>query len=228
LEGDLFDLTVDTMTRALTQRVTHKPWLESWQQKVKALQQAKAEYHRALQTLVNDPDLTELGKSKRKAELQATFAARIAAESSHLAGYDQHLAQLHRSGPRVESPSDLQQVLSYLRSQEIRQEIRQVDPVILRGDYESRVQDPTGRYDVWLQAVEESPTPLLPGEVLDQGKATRALRSLTPEVRQQIADVTELRNAHQHFVTLVERELPQIDDPLARQAAGEPHETQNG
>jgi hypothetical protein len=227
MEHDLFDTTFAAVNQALSQRIVHKPWLDSWRAKVVKLQRSKQEYHTALQDLLSNPDYSETGKVKRKADLQAAFAARIAAEAADLAGYDQHLAQLHRAGPRSEAPSDLQQVLSYLRSQELRQEIRGLDPLILRGEYESRSSDPTGRYDLWLQAVEEAPVPLLPGEVIDRGKASRALRGLAPEVRQQISDLTELRNAHAHFITLIERELPQVD-AIARQAAGEPHESQNG
>jgi hypothetical protein len=216
----LYQLTLGTMHKALSSVIQNKDFLEGWRANVKDLGEALTQYHQALAKVVASGEFTETGKARRKAELQKQLSERLKAEEEkNLAGYDRHLDQLRRTAKRREAPSDLGQVLDYLRGQELRAEIRKLDEVTIRAEYESRSQDTSGRFDEWLRAVEDSPVPLLPGEVLDRGRESRTLRSLDPATRQTIADLQELRDAHRHFVGLVRRELPERD-VIAEMAAG--------
>jgi hypothetical protein len=172
--------------------------------------------------VLTSPDYTESGKARRKAELQKELRQRLTAEDEHLAGYDRHLDQLKRSTKPKDRGSEIGDVLRYLQLSEIRGELRGMDPLLLKAEYESRSADTSGRYDLWLEAVETAPgTPLLPGETIDRGQASRALRALDPAIRQQIADLEALKSAHEHFLTLIKRgDLP-ADDPIAAIASGE-------
>jgi hypothetical protein len=136
VERDLFDETFETLHQALGKAVHNRDWLHTWRQDIAALQEAKRGYSTALQRVLGSDELTETGK---------------------LRGYDRHLDQLTRRATRRDTPSDLVRVLDYLRGQELRAEIRKLDPIELRAEYESRLQDTSGRYDAWLRAVEESP-----------------------------------------------------------------------
>jgi hypothetical protein len=218
---DVFDMTVRTMTDALGKSVQHPDWLHAWRERLTTLQRDRAAFKAKIAEVMGSPDYTQSGRQKRIGELQATMAERLQAEARHLQGYTDHIATLRRSAKPTEKPNELGHVLRYLQLQEIRQDIKRLDPLEIRAIYESKLaSEPSESADLWLAAVEESPQPLLPGEILDRGKERRALRALDPETRQKLADLEALKSAHEHFISLAQRELP-ADDPLARQAVGE-------
>jgi hypothetical protein len=220
LERDQFSLTLATVKKALERTISNKDFLQGWIDHMTDLEQYLAKSHEAVAMVMRSPEYTPVGRDARKRALQAELQKRLEVDRQHLAGYDSHVSMLKsRAAKAREAGSELSHVLDYLRGQELRGEIRKLDPLTLRAEYEARSADTSGRYDAWLRAVEEAPDELLPGEVLDRGKASRALRDLDPKTRQTLADLSELRNAHAHFITLVEAELP-ADDPIARAAAG--------
>jgi hypothetical protein len=216
---DLFEMTLATIGQSLDSTVQHKDWLASWRERMTTLQADRRHFKEQLAKVVSSDELTEKGRQRRIGELQASLKERLKAEAATLQGYEQHLQQLRSTAKRRETPSELGQVLDYLRGQELRAEIRKLDPIVLRGEYESRAHDASGRYDEWLRAVEESPVELLPGEVLDKGKESRLQRSLEPQTRQQVSDLEALHGAYTHLVGLIERELP-APDPIAEMAQG--------
>jgi hypothetical protein len=221
-DPDLFDESFTQMSRALGQSVTNKDWLQSWIDEGKALQQAKREYHAKLQTMLDETKPEHV--PRKKAALQADFAKVI---EDHRAQYVDKLQpqidQLKRSAKPKETPADFQQVLRYLQLKEIRDEIKTKgqDPILLRADYEARCQDTTGAWDDWLSAIESAPVPLLPGEVLDRGRESRALRDLDPKHRQQLSDLEQLREGTTYLLTLASRELPEREE-VAEMAQGTP------
>jgi hypothetical protein len=219
-DDDLFDISLLTISQSLEGQVQQKDWLQSWRDRMTTLQTDRRRFKDELARVVQSDELTEKGRQRRIAELHTALKERLKAETETLQGYENHLTQMRLTAKRRETPSELGQVLDYLRGQELRAEIRKLDPIELRGEYESRSKDTTGRYDEWLRAVEESPLELLPAEILDTGRESRLMRSLDPQTRQQVSDLEALKGAYSHLVGLIERELPQ-PDPIAQQAAGQ-------
>jgi hypothetical protein len=224
---DAFDMTVRTMTDALGKSVHNTDWLNAWRERLTTLQHDRAAFKAKVAEVMGSPDFTPTGRQKRIEELQTAMAERLKAEAGPLRGYEEHIATLRRTAKSTEKPSELGQVLRYLQLQELRQDIKRLDPLEIRAIYESKLASEANETaDLWLAAVEESPQPLLPGEILDRGKEHRAMRALDAETRQKLADLEALKSAHEHFIDLAGRELPQ-PDPIAEMAAGERNEHVN-
>ena len=204
MSDDLFSMTFQTMRQALSASVSNKDWLSNWERDVSALRDDLQKYHASLERIVRSGEFTEVGKAKRKQEAQALLRERLQAEAEHIAGYVTHIDRLKVVGTKKAAPTDLQQVLHTLELHRLQDRIEGMDPVIVRGEYEARVGDASGRYDLWVEAAERAQTPMgepfLPGEIIDRGHEARELRRMDPDTRQQLAD---LMDKHGHSLLYI-------------------------
>jgi uncharacterized protein (DUF3084 family) len=93
-EGDLFVVTLGTLTQQLEATGTRPDWLQSWREQLTTLATDRQKVQQELEKVRSSDELTERGKANRTAALYTALQERLKVSQTALEGYRKHIAQL--------------------------------------------------------------------------------------------------------------------------------------
>lgn len=173
-------------------------------------------YENRVQQINGNPDLTDSGKKRLRMEAAQKAAEELDNLRRSAKGYDEHILQLQEAIKPQTPQGDA--VLQHLQEREIRDRLREVDPLVARTMYLEAANN--GDDDALMYAMENAPKafPVLMGtdvqQLIDEGMQKRAERQ-SPEQAKKLAELLRVRRALDSAIANVRSKLalPE-DDPV--------------
>jgi len=167
-------------------------------------------------------EFSKTGVVKRIAEVAQHANDRLAKLEGEHQGYGEHIEQLQRAIKPATTEGDA--VLQHLRERELRDQLRDTDQLELQVQYEQACREGGSGSELLAAAIENSPLPMLPPEVLEGGQQARALRQ-SPAEAAKLRDLRRVRDTLEQAIRAARSELEQAglpgDDIVTRIARGE-------
>lgn len=177
--------------------------------------------------LINgNTDLTAAGKRRHRVTAASEANGKLQEIAARAKGYDKHIAQLREQIKPREHTGDA--TVRFLQERECRTMLLQrcgENTAELQIMYQSACRDGGPNSDLIAEAIENSPLPLLPAEVLEAGMQARAQRQ-SPAEAAKLRELVRTRKTLADIISAARRELEAdgglaSDDALSRVAAGD-------
>lgn len=206
------------------QSIYDKNIAEGLMERVVKADTVAASFQATVDGIQRDGNLTR--KGQRAAIIEAAKITLTELNAAMPAGYGDQIKQLEASlnepaknvyGKPVER-SETGQLLDYLREREMRDHLRERDALELAADYTSAI---TSEQNVLLvSAIENSPVPLLPADVIARGRQTRLERQ-APETAAKLSDIRAARSYLESTIEGLRRHVSEQADLLLPKSVSE-------